>query len=302
VAIPSFQEITLPLLQFAADDEIHRMIEARAHLAGVFALSEEDQEERLPSGTQGRFANRVAWAKVYLEKAGMLQSPARGQFCITERGREVLKDPPTRLDIPFMERFPDFLEFRSKTRPRPSSLEPSSSEAEATPEEELESAYERLQTELAEELLQNVRRLSPTAFEHLVVDLMIGMGYGGGRPEAGSITQASADGGIDGVINEDRLGLDVIYVQAKRWEHPVGRPEIHKFVGALHGRRTRKGVFIATSRFTPDAQEYVEHIDPRVILIDGERLARLMIDHGVGVSIKDTLRVQQVDLDYFTEE
>jgi restriction system protein len=201
-----------------------------------------------------------------------------------------------------MERFPDFLEFRSKTRPRPSPLERSSSEAEATPEEELESAYERLQTELAEELLQNVRRLSPTAFEHLVVDLMIGMGYGGGRPEAGSITQASADGGIDGVINEDRLGLDVIYVQAKRWEHPVGRPEIHKFVGALHGRRARKGVFIATSRFTPDAQEYVEHIDPRVILIDGERLARLMIDHGVGVSTKDTLRVQRVDLDYFTEE
>ena len=302
MAIPSFQEITLPLLQFASDGEIHRMTEVRVNLAGVFALSEAEREERLPSGTQGRFANRVAWAKVYLEKAGMLHSPARGQFRITERGREVLKDPPVRLDIPFMERFPDFLEFRTKTRPRPSSLEPSSSEAEATPEEELESAYERLQTELAEELLQNVRRLSPTAFEHLVVDLMIGMGYGGGRPEAGSITQASADGGIDGVINEDRLGLDVIYVQAKRWEQPVGRPEIHKFVGALHGRRARKGVFIATSRFTPDAQEYVEHIDPRVILIDGERLARLMIDHGVGVSTKDTLRVQRVDLDYFTEE
>jgi restriction system protein len=201
-----------------------------------------------------------------------------------------------------MERFPELHEFRGKGRPRRSDEESSTTETEATPEEELESAFERLQAELAQELLQNVRRLSPTAFEQLVVDLMLGMGYGGGRPEAGSITQASSDEGIDGVINEDRLGLDVIYVQAKRWENPVGRPEIHKFVGALHGRRARKGVFITTSRFTPDAREYVEHIDPRVILIDGERLARLMVDHGVGVSTADTLKVQRVDSDYFSWE
>jgi restriction system protein len=266
-------------------------------------LTLEEQDEKLPSGRQGRFANRVAWAKVYLEKAGILASPARGQFQITERGREILQSPPTRLDIQFMERFPDFQEFRAaRSRPQSAGGKSTVPETEATPEEELESAFERLQTELAQELLQNVRRLSPPAFEQLVVDLMLAMGYGGGRPEAGSITQASADEGIDGVINEDRLGLDVIYVQAKRWENPVGRPEIHKFVGALHGRRARKGVFITTSRFTPDAREYVEHIDPRVVLIDGERLALFMIDHGVGVSTTDTLKVQRVDSDYFAEE
>lgn len=299
--IPKFQEITLPLLRFAADGELHRLVDARAGLAEVFGLTEAERAEKLPSGRQGRFANRVAWAKIYLDRAGLLESPAKGQFRITQRGLDVVKNPPSRIDIPFMEQFPEFQEFRSRRRESPAT-EAQSDEAEATPAEELEEAYERLQSQLATELLSNVRRLSPSGFEQLVVDVMIAMGYGGGKPEAGSITQAVADGGVDGVINEDRLGLEVIYVQAKRWEQPVGRPEIQKFVGALHGKRARKGVFITTSRFSPEAHQYVEHIDPRVVLVDGERLARLMIDHDVGVTPTDTLRIRRIDSDYFAEE
>lgn len=300
--IPPFQEITLPLLRFAADGRVHRLSEAREHLARAFRLTPEEMDEKLPSGRQGRFANRVAWAKVYLTQAGILSSHARGEFQITDRGQEILRNPPEQLDVAFMEQFAEFQAFRSRTGRSNTSGPGERTSAEATPEEELEAAFERLQAELSQELLETVRRLSPIAFEELVVDLMLAMGYGGGRTEAGSITPASGDEGIDGVINEDRLGLEVIYIQAKRWENPVGRPEIHKFVGALHGRRARKGVFITTSRFTPDAREYVEHIDPRVILIDGERLARLMIDHSVGVSTKGTLRVQRIDSDYFAGE
>lgn len=302
MAVPGFQEMTLPLLRFAADGHVHQMRDARDHLADVMSLTDAEQTERLPSGRQSRFANRVAWAKVYLEKAGLLDSPAPGQFQITERGRGVLQDPPVRIDIPFMERFPEFLEFRSRRRERVSSPSSSSQESESTPEEELEQAYERLQAELADEVLANVRKLSPTGFEQLVVDVMIALGYGGGKPEAGTITQAGADQGIDGVINEDRLGLEVIYLQAKKWEPPVGRPEIQKFVGALHGKRARKGVFITTSRFTPDAHEYVQQIEPRVVLIDGERLAALMVRHGVGVTTIETLKISRVDSDYFAEE
>lgn len=300
--IPSFQEMTLPFLQFAADGRVHQMVEARTHLANVFGLTEAEQTEKLPSGRQSRFVNRVAWAKVYLERAGLLHSPARGQFSITDRGREVLQDPPRKIDIAFMERYPEFLEFRSRRRQPPSASGSTEAESESTPEEELERAYERLQAELADEVLKNVRCLSPAGFEQVVVDVMLAIGYGGGKPEAGSITQSAADGGIDGVINEDRLGLDTIYLQAKRWEQPVGRPEIQKFVGALHGQRARKGVFITTSRFTPDAQEYVRHIEPRVILVDGERLSRLMVAHGVGVTVIDTLTIGRLDSDYFAEE
>jgi len=302
VGIPSFQDITLPLLRLAGDGQIHHLSEARTHLAQEFHLTLEELDEKLPSGKQSRWANRVAWAKVYLEKVRIFDSPGRGQFRITDRGREVLRNPPARLDLSYLQRFPELAEFRNRTRASSVGSAVPVEQSEITPEEELESAYERLQTELAEDVLAHVRRLSPTAFEQLVVDVMLAMGYGGGSPEAGSITPASGDEGIDGVINEDRLGLDVIYVQAKRWENPVSRPEIQKFVGALHGRRARKGVFITTSRFTSDARGYVEHIDPRVVLIDGERLARLMIDHGVGVSTKDTLRVQRVDSDYFADE
>lgn len=302
MAVPGFQEITLPLLKFAADGQVHRMRQARSHLAEVFSLSESEQTEKLPSGRQSRFANRVAWAKVYLDKAGLLNSPARGQFELTERGREVLRDPPERIDIPFMEKFPEFLEFRSRRRERTPAATPQASDGESTPEEELEQAYERLQAELADELLESIRNLSPSGFEQLVVDVMIALGYGGGKPEAGSITQAGADQGIDGVINEDRLGLEIIYLQAKKWEQPVGRPEIQKFVGALHGKRARKGVFITTSRFTPDAHEYVSTIDPKVVLIDGERLSELMVRHGVGVSTVDSLKISRIDSDYFAEE
>ena len=300
MAIPPFAQITLPLLELAGDGKVHHLREARQTLAERFHLTPEEQSEKLPSGSQGRFANRVAWAKVHLEKAGMLSSPARGELCITDRGRSVLRDPPATLSVSYLIQFPEYLVFRGKTSASEETA--MSSQAEITPKEELEGAYERLRAALAADLLEKVRGLSPQAFEQLVVDLMLAMGYGGGHPEAGSITQASGDEGIDGIINEDRLGLDVIYIQAKRWTVSVDRPEIQKFVGALHGRRARKGVFITTSRFTSGAHDYVGHIDPKVILIDGERLCRLMIDHEVGVSTVGTLRIQRVDSDYFADE
>jgi restriction system protein len=300
MAVPDFQSLTLPLLQLSGDGQIHRLADARGNLATRLGLSEDDRKELLPSGRQTRLANRVAWAKIYLERAGLLESPERGQFRITERGREVLGSPPERIDISFLNRFPEFAEFRSGHHRASESTPPTATEQDATPEEALEGAYERLQTDLARELLERVRGLAPDSFERLVVDVMLHMGYGGGK--RGSTTQHAADGGIDGIINEDRLGLDVIYLQAKRWENPVGRPEIQKFVGALHGRRARKGVFITTSRFTPDAVSYVESIDPRVVLVDGENLARLMIDHEVGVATSDTLKIRRVDADYFAEE
>jgi restriction system protein len=301
MAVPSFQQITLPLLQLAADGTVHQLADARQHLAERFRLTDAELAEQLPSGRQGRFANRVAWAKVYLQQAGILESPARGQCRITQRGRDILRNPPSTLDIRFMEQFSEFQEFRSRNRPRAGVVD-AIPDPDSTPEEDLRGAYERLQRNLAGELLQNVRRLSAVGFERLVVDVMLAMGYGGGRAEAGSMTPTSGDGGIDGVINEDRLGLDVIYIQAKPWENPVGQPEIQKFVGALTGQRARKRVFITTSRFTPDAREYADNIDPRVILIDGESLARLMLDHEVGVTTKDTLRLQKIDSDYFVEE
>lgn len=298
--IPGFQDMMLPILKLAGDGKTHQMADARETLARRFDLTDEERAEQLPSGRARRFANRVAWAKSYLARAKLLGSPIRGHFVITERGREVLSDPPDRVDIAFLNQFEEFREFRKgrrETRP------PKDSDtSESTPEEALEAAYERLQSDLADEILGHVTKLSPESFESLVIDLLLSMGYGGGRREAGSTTQRSSDGGIDGIIHEDRLGLDVIYLQAKKWDNPVGRPEIQRFVGALHGRRARKGVFITTSRFTPDAESYVEHIDPKVVLIDGDKLARLMVDYDVGVGTSDTLKVKKIDLDYFADE
>jgi len=300
--VPDFQSMMLPMLQFASDGHTHTMQQARDALANEFNLPEEDLAERLPSGRQTTFANRVAWAKVYLVRAGLLESPERGNFNISDRGRNVLKQAPSRIDIKFLSQYPEFQDFRQpggKERTK-RTVEPQPSEE--TPEEMLEQAYQQLRDEVAGELLKLIKNNSPEFFEKLVVNLLVQMGYGGSVKEAGKATRKTSDEGIDGIIKEDRLGLDAIYLQAKRWEAPIGRPEIQKFVGALYGQKAKKGVFITTSRFSAEAMEYAGQIDPKVVLVDGNDLVQLMIDYGVGVGTASVYEIKKVDMDFFIEE
>jgi restriction system protein len=301
--VPDFQSLMLPFLCIAGDEKEHSVAEARARLASEFKLTELEREELLPSGRQSRFGNRVAWAKVYLEQGGLLVSPRRGHFQISDRGRDVLKAPPARIDIKFLDQYPEFIEFRTpkgKTEAASSSVALEASDVD-TPEEALEAAHAKMKASLGSEVLARVKAGSPSFFERLVVELLLKMGYGGSRADAGQAVGKGGDEGIDGVISEDRLGLDIVYLQAKRWEGSVGRPEVQKFVGALHGKRAKKGVFITSGSFSSDALAYVEHIDPKVVLIDGRRLAELMIDFEVGVSTVRTFQVKRVDSDYFEE-
>jgi restriction system protein len=306
VAIPDFQSCMLPLLRLASDGKERSLAEAREALAAQMNLSPEDRAELLPSGRQPRFDNRVAWAKSYRGHAGLIRSPRRGHFQITERGRTVLQEAPSEINIPFLERFEEFREFRrgvDKSAPISVQGTPEAAlQGSETPEETLERAYQNIRAELAADLLERVKASSPSFFERLVVELLLNMGYGRSRADAGRAIGGTGDEGIDGLISEDRLGLDTIYIQAKRWEGTVGRPEIQRFVGALHGRRARKGVFITTSSFSAEASEYVSHIDPRVVLIDGRQLAEYMLDLNVGVTTRTTYELKRIDSDYFTEE
>lgn len=290
----------LPLLRFAADGIEHSLAQARDPLAKEFGLSDSDLKQLLASGAT-TFSNRVSWAKVYLAQAGLLMSTKRGFFKISPRGSEILKNPPNRIDIKFLDKFPEFVQFRTVKKKGQDTQTTSDTNEAHTPEENLELAYARIRGGLASELLERVKAGSPRFFERLVVHLLLKMGYGG-YEEAGSHTGKSGDEGIDGVIKEDRLGLDSVYLQAKKWEGTVGRPEIHKFVGALHGKRAKKGVFITTGTFSADATDYVEHIEPKVVLIDGKKLSELMIDFDVGVNTLVSYAVKRVDSDYFTEE
>jgi restriction system protein len=307
MAIPDFQSCMLPLLELTRDGREHSLAEAREVLAAHFRLSAEECTELLPSGRQRRLDNRVAWAKSYLDHAGLVQSPRRGRFHITDRGRAVLREAPPRLDIAFLERFEEFREFRRATDrvvgPAGARGVPEEAlQGDETPEETLERAYQTIRAELGTELLARVKSSSPSFFERLVVEILLKIGYGRSLAEAGRAIGGTGDEGIDGVISEDRLGLDTIYIQAKRWQGTVGRPDIQRFVGALHGRRARKGVFITTGTFSADAIEYVSHIDPRVVLIDGQQLAEYMLDLHIGVTTRATYELQRVDSDYFTEE
>lgn len=303
--VPDFQTIMLPLLRFAADGIEHSMTDAREALAKEFALTPEERAELLPSGRVRRFDNRVAWAKVYLTRAGLLTSDRRAHFSVAPRGHEVLAKPPARIDISFLEQFPEFREFRTRattdgeTAP---ALPPGVTESPETPEESLERAYTSIRNELTLEVLARVKTASPAFFESLVVELLLKMGYGRRLAEAGRVVGGVGDEGIDGIISEDKLGLDNIYIQAKRWDGSVGRPELQKFVGALHGKRARKGVFITTGTFTADAREYVAQIDPRVVLLDGRQLAAYMVEYGLGVTTRAAYELKRIDSDYFIEE
>lgn len=302
--IPDFQALMLPLLRAAADGKERSVSEVREQLAEEFDLSEEERSQPLPSGRQPVFSNRVAWAKVYLQQAGLLSPVRRGHFQISSRGLQVLQSPPERVDIRFLSQFPEFIEFRT---PRGKSQDESSvsvveDQEPETPEETLEESYQKIRSGLISELLAKITDGTPQFLEKLVVELLIKMGYGGSRREAGQTIGRSGDEGIDGIISEDRLGLDMIYLQAKKWEGTVGRPEIQKFVGALHGKRAKKGVFLTTGTFSSEASSYAEHIDPKVVLIDGRQLAELMIDFDVGVTAIATYQIKRVDTDYFSEE
>lgn len=301
VAIPDYQTLMLPLLRFARDQQDHTVREAVDALADELGLSETDRQELLPSGQQPIFANCVGWARTYLGKAGLLENRRRPFFRVTQRGLDVLAQHPESIDNRFLLQFPEFVEFRARGERTDTRELSAETHAHQTPQEALEYSYQRLRQDLAEELLAKVKASPPDFFERLVVDLLVQMGYGGSRRDAGRAVGRSGDGGIDGIINEDRLGLDVIYIQAKRWEGVVGRPEIHKFVGALFGQRARKGVFITASAFTTEARQYAANIDSKVILIDGEQLAQLMIDHGIGVSTISRYEIKQVNSDYFAE-
>lgn len=234
--------------------------------------------------------------------AGLLANPRRGIYQITTRGREVLAKPPTVLNLRFLHQFPEYQTFRTTHRQRPDEPDEAETNHETTPEESLEIAYAKIRDDLVADILQRLKTCSPTFFERLVVEVIVRMGYGGSRQDAGKAIGKSGDGGIDGMIKEDKLGLDAIYIQAKRWENTVGRPEIQKFVGALTGQRAKKGLFITTSDFSSDAQDYVSRIETKIVLIGGETLAQLMIDHNVGVSTIATYDLKKIDTDYFTEE
>jgi restriction system protein len=300
--IPDFQSTMRPILATVDDGTAMALSELRERIANEFQLSEEERSERLPSGKQTVINNRVGWARTYLNKAGLLSIPTKGMVQITERGREALNNGPARITVSWLKQYPEFALFHA-TSPADSSGPALQSEPveQATPDEQLAAAHQALTQSLADDLLAQVRAASPTFFEQLVVDLMIAMGYGGSRKEAGRATQQTNDDGIDGIIKEDKLGLDVIYLQAKRWTNTVRRPEIDKFIGALTRQRARKGVFITTSDFSSGAREAAMSLDIKVVLIDGIELARLMVENNLGCSVKQVYEVRQLDSDYFVE-
>lgn len=302
--IPNYQKIMLPLLKYAEDGREHHIRDAIDQLAREFKLSEEERRVLLTSGQQAVFDNRVRWAKTYLKKAGLLETTKRGYFKITEKGLKVLKKHPIEIDVNYLKQFPEFVQFIKTTRVDNEGTKDETLEnyEESTPEDLLEIGSQKLKEELTSELLHHIKKCSSTFFERLVIELLVRMGYGGSMADAGKAIGRTGDEGIDGIIKEDKLGLDVIYIQAKKWESPVSRPEIQKFAGALQGQRARKGIFITTSTFSKEATAYPNQIDNKIILIDGERLAELMIENDVGVSEVAVYKIKKIDTDYFSEE
>ena len=294
------------MLALLADEQEHTVTAVRERLADHFSLTPEDLEAQIPSGRAKLFMNRVGWATTHLYRSGLIERSRRSVYRITPRGQEILAQEPNRVDLRVLAQFEEFQEFRGRTPavdvPATTEARNGHSEPEQTPEEQIDAAYRLLRAALAAEALDRVMEQSPSFFEQLVLDVLRAMRYGGSHEDAAARLGKSGDEGVDGVIREDELGLNLIYVQAKRWQNPVGRPEIQKFFGALHGKRASKGVFITTSSFTADAAAYAEGVTPRVILVDGKRLARLMIDHNVGVTSYRKYEIKRIDSDYFAGE
>ena len=304
MAIPDYQTAMLPLLKLAADGTEHPFREAVDRLAEEFGLTDAERSELLPSGTAHVFASRIGWARTYLKQAGLLSAPRRGNFRITPEGAALLAKRPARVDNTLLSQYDTFRAFRARGKAEEEQIAQPIvvTAAEQTPEDAMALAYQRVRKELEAELLEQIKAASPAFFERLVVDLLVAMGYGGSRQDAGRAIGKSGDGGIDGMIKEDKLGLDVIYIQAKRWEGVVGRPEIQKFAGALQGQRANKGVFITTSSYTREAVDYANLISTKIILVDGDLLVKLMVDHNVAVARIGTYDLKRIDTDYFEGE
>ncbi len=310
MAIPDFQSCMRPLLVAVQDQQVHEFKDAIEFVCDYLQLTDEDIRQVLPSGRQTYIKNRLAWARTYMNKAGLTKAPGRGQIQITERGIQALEECPHRVDVRYLRQYPEFVEFhRVKTKPvsdaQKNAIEEQTEQVDdaTDPQERLEQAHTEIQQALASDILETILQQSPQFFEKLVVDLMQAMGYGGWSEQSGSATQYSNDGGIDGVINEDPLGLDTIYLQAKRYAQTnvIHRPEIDTFIGALTRQGARKGVFITTSRFSSGAKEAAKGLNMSIVLIDGEQLAQLMIKHNLGVAVKQTYQLQTLDTDYFNE-
>jgi restriction system protein len=307
--IPDYQTLMLPVLRLAAEGETN-IRDAEQRLADEFGLTEAEREQMLPSGRQRVLYNRIQWAKSYLGKAGMLSSPRRGYFIATPAGRELLTGNPKRIDNATLMAFPQFVEFiqpaesSDQSPAKVSGQKPADVATLETPEESIEAAHSTMQAALRTDLLERILLNSPDFFEQVIVNLLVAMGYGGSHRNAAAQLGRSGDGGVDGVINEDRLGLDRVYIQAKRYApgNTVGRPEVQGFVGSLVGMGATKGVFVTTSTFSSGAIEYAKHLTQRIILIDGQRLADLMIEHNVGVRIARIVEFKRIDEDFFAEE
>jgi restriction system protein len=305
MAIPDYQTLMRPVLDVLSDGRERPIAELRNVIAKRFNLTEEDLRERVPSGQKPLFNDRLSWAVSYLTQAGALARVRRGVYRINDRGQRLLRENASRVDVTILDQFPEFQAFRarSSTTSSKKSGRGSSDDDDSTPEESLEEAFQRLRGTIEAELLQQVKSASPEFFEQLVVQLLVAMGYGGTLKDAGKAIGKSGDGGIDGIIKEDRLGLEVIHIQAKRWDNKtVGRPDVQSFAGSLDGVRAKKGIFITTSNFSADAHTYVDRIDKRIVLIDGDQLTTLMYDFGIGVTPTATYAVKRVDIDFFGEE
>lgn len=308
MTIPDYQTLMLPVLRLAAESET-RVADVAERIADDLGLTQEEREELLPSGRQRVLHNRIHWAKFYMGKAGLIASPARGRFVATAKGKALLEAAPGRIDVARLMQEPEFREFyRNEGTPAQQdgaiTTAPDTASPRTTPEEQIDAAHAALQAVLRDELLQRILANSPAFFEQLIVDLLVAMGYGGSHKDAATQLGRSGDGGVDGIVNEDRLGLDRIYVQAKRYApgNPVGRPDVNGFVGSLVGLGATKGVFVTTSTFSQPARDYVRHLAQRVILIDGQELAELMIEHGVGVRSYRIVEFKRLDEDFFGEE
>jgi restriction system protein len=313
MSLPSYQELMLPVLRVlqAAGAEIHHR-DCAVRTADSLDLTEEQRNATLPSGNQTYLYNRVGWASWYMQQAGLLEKVRRGYWKITEEGRKLLGTHPTTINNGVLSQYPRFVErIRRKSDDDGGETNGEAGSyaspvkapdaAETTPDEQIEQAYQQLNRTLASDLRDQMAKMDPFRFEQLVVDLLFAMGYGGSREEAASVTRKTNDEGIDGIINEDRLGLDVIYIQAKRWQSTVGRVELQNFVGALAGKQAHKGVFITTSEFNRNAVEYARAVPQKIILIDGVRLADLMIEHNIGVTTVRTVALKRIDSDYFEQ-
>ncbi|MBO4418505.1 MAG: restriction endonuclease [Oscillospiraceae bacterium] len=302
MAVPKFFEFFEAFLRAVNDGELHTAKEVRGIISKSMGLTDADLAEMLPSGTQRTFDNRVAWARTYLDKAGLIETPHRGKYKITDAGRNALASGG-KIDLEYLEKSDEFKAFHSVTTE--GIADEPSVEKEESPMEVLASAYQKVNAALASQLMDEVMKLTPVEFERLVVKLLLKMGYGSGIEEAGMVTQQSNDGGIDGIIKEDQLGFSHIYIQAKQWavEQTVGRQEIQRFVGALQGQQAQKGLFITTAKFSSGALQYAANLlGAKVVLVDGSALTRLMIKHNVGVSVEEIYEVKKIDSDFFAEE